>query len=173
MLFMNKHGGSCAIIDPVLDCDPKSGNTSTLSADKLIGFIKNQQLTIEWILETHAHTDHLSSASYIKTQIGGKIAIGNNIPVVQSTCKEIFNFEAEFIPDGRHFDHLFTDGEIFQVGKLSAKAISVSSHAPADMAYRFNDAIFIGNTLFMPDIGTARADFPGGDAHQLFRSIRQ
>tara|TARA_R110002073_G_scaffold300921_2_gene468281 strand:+ start:203 stop:1063 length:861 start_codon:yes stop_codon:yes gene_type:complete len=169
----DKHGGSCAVIDPVLDYDPKSGNTSTLSADKLIGFIKNQQLTIEWILETHAHADHLSSASYIKTQIGGKIAIGDNIPVVQSTCKEIFNFEAEFIPDGRHFDHLFTDGEIFQVGKLSAKAISVSGHTPADMAYRFNDAIFIGDTLFMPDIGTARADFPGGDAHQLFCSIRQ
>lgn len=165
--------GSCAIIDPVLDYDPKSGRTSTLFADKLITFIKNHQLTVTWILETHAHADHLSSAHYLKTQLGGKIAIGHDIPVVQETFKKIFNLGDEFVPNGRHFDHLLTDGEIFQVGKLSAKAISVSGHTPADMAYQFGDAIFIGDTLFMPDVGTARADFPGGDAHQLFKSIQK
>ena len=166
-------GGSCAIIDPVLDYDPKSGRTSTQFADKLIRFIKNQHLTVEWILETHAHADHLSSAYYLKSQLGGKIAIGDGIPAVQKTFKKIFNLGDEFVPNGSHFDHLLTDGEIFQVGKLSAKAISVSGHTPADLAYQFDDAIFIGDTLFMPDVGTARADFPGGDARQLYRSIRK
>ncbi|MDO8878259.1 MAG: MBL fold metallo-hydrolase [Pseudolabrys sp.] len=166
-------GGKCAIIDPVLDYDPKSGRTNTQFADKLIQFIKNQHLTVEWILETHAHADHLSSAHYLKSQLGGKIAIGNGIPAVQKTFKKIFNLGDEFVPNGGHFDHLLTDGEIFQVGKLSAKAISASGHTPADLAYQFVDAIFVGDTLFMPDVGTARADFPGGDARQLFRSIRK
>ncbi|MDP1558334.1 MAG: MBL fold metallo-hydrolase [Nitrosomonas sp.] len=172
-IVFDRQGGSCAIIDPVLDYDPKSGRTSTQSADKLIKFIKDQQLTVEWILETHAHADHLSSAHYLKKKLGGKTAIGNNIPAVQKTFKKIFNLGEEFIPDGRHFDHLLMDGEQFQVGKLSATTISVSGHTPADVAYQFDDAIFIGDTLFMPDVGTARADFPGGDAHQLFRSIRK
>lgn len=172
-IIYDHHGGSCAIIDPVLDYDAKSGRTSTRFSDKLIEFIKNQQLTVTWILETHAHADHLSSAHYLKTQLGGKIAIGHDIPAVQKTFKKIFNIGDEFVPDGCHFDHLLTDGEVFQVGKLSAKAISVSGHTPADMAYQFDDAIFIGDTLFMPDVGTARADFPGGDAHQLFNSIRR
>jgi len=166
-------GGSCAIIDPVLDYDAKSGRTSTQFADKLIQFIKNQQLTVEWILETHAHADHLSSAHYLRSQLGGKIAIGDGIPAVQKTFKKIFNLGDEFVPNGSHFDHLLTDGEIFQVGKLSAKAISAPGHTPADLAYQFDDAIFIGDTLFMPDVGTARADFPGGDARQLFQSIRK
>jgi glyoxylase-like metal-dependent hydrolase (beta-lactamase superfamily II) len=172
-VIFDEVGGSCAIIDPVLDYDPKSGRTSTQFADKLIRFIKNQHLTVEWILETHAHADHLSSAYYLKSQLGGKIAIGDGIPAVQKTFKKIFNLGDEFVPNGSHFDHLLSDGEVFQVGKLSAKAISVSGHTPADLAYQFDDAIFIGDTLFMPDVGTARADFPGGDARQLYRSIRK
>jgi glyoxylase-like metal-dependent hydrolase (beta-lactamase superfamily II) len=172
-VIFDEMGGSCAIIDPVLDYAPKSGRTSTQFADKLIRFIQNQHLTVEWILETHAHADHLSSAYYLKSQLGGTIAIGDGIPAVQKTFKKIFNLGDEFVPNGSHFDHLLTDGEIFQVGKLSAKAISVSGHTPADLAYQFDDAIFIGDTLFMPDVGTARADFPGGDARQLYRSIRK
>ena len=172
-VVFDEAGGSCAIIDPVLDYDPKASRTRTRSADKLIEFIRNQRLTVQWILETHAHADHLSSAEYLKTQLGGKTAIGFNIPAVQQTFKKIFNLGDEFIPDGRHFDHLFADNEVFQVGNLTAKAISVSGHTPADMAYQFDDAIFIGDTLFMPDVGTARADFPGGDAHQLFHSIQK
>ncbi len=128
---------------------------------------------MKWILETHAHADHLSSADYLKNQLGGKTAIGNSISIVQENFRKIFNLGEEFVPDGRDFDHLFIDGELFQMGKLTAKAISVSGHTPADMAYQFGNAIFVGDTLFMPDIGTARADFPGGDAHQLFRSIQK
>jgi glyoxylase-like metal-dependent hydrolase (beta-lactamase superfamily II) len=172
-VIFDEAGGSCAIIDPVLDYDPKSGRTSTQFADKQIQFIKNQQLTVDWILETHAHADHLSSAHYLKSQLGGKIAIGKGIPTVQETFKKIFNLGDDFVPNGSHFDHLFSDGEVFQVGKLSAKAISASGHTPADLAYQFDDAIFIGDTMFMPDVGTARADFPGGDARQLYRSIRK
>lgn len=141
--------------------------------DKLITFIDEQRLSVEWILETHARADHLSSAAYLINRLGGRIGIGNNIPVVQETFKKIFNLGNEFIPDGHHFDHLFTEGELFQVGKLTVKVISVSSHTPADTAFQFNDAIFGGNTLFMPDIGTARADFPGGDARQLFKSTQK
>lgn len=166
-------GGSCAIIDPVLDYDPKAGRTKTVSADKVIAFISEQKLTVSWILETHAHADHLSSAHYLKSRLGGKTAIGNRIPIVQQTFKKLFNMEPQFIPDGRQFDHLLADGEQFNVGKLAAKAISLSGHTPADLAYQFEDAVFVGDTLFMPDVGTARADFPGGDARQLYRSIRK
>ena len=172
-VIYDEAGGKCAIIDPVLDYDPKSGRTNTQFAGKLIQFIKNQHLTVEWILETHAHADHLSSAHYLKSQLGWKIAIGNGISAVQKTFKKIFNLGDEFIPNGSHFDYLLADGEIFQVGKLNAKAISAPGHTPADLAYQFDDAIFVGDTLFMPDVGTARADFPGGDARQLFRSIRK
>ena len=166
-------GGSCAIIDPVLDYDPKSGRTSTQFADKQIQFIKSQQLTVEWILETHAHADHLSSAHYLRSQLGGKIAIGEGIPAVQKTFKKLFNLGDAFIPNGSQFDHLLADDEIFQVGKLKAKAIAAPGHTPADLAYQFDDVIFLGDTLFMPDVGTARADFPGGDARQLYRSIQK
>lgn len=165
--------GSCAIIDPVLDYDPRSGRIRTTSADKLTDFIQLQQLTVEWILETHAHADHLSSAHFLKNRLGGKIAIGDNIPAVQETFKKVFNLGNEFIPDGHHFDYLFADEEIFNVGKLTAKALFVPGHTPADMAYQFDDAVFVGDTLFMPDVGTARADFPGGDAHNLYLSIRK
>lgn len=172
-VIFDEAGGHCAIIDPVLDYNPKSGRTGTQFADKQIQYIKRQQLTVDWILETHAHADHLSSAHYLRSQLGGKIAIGNEIPVVQKTFKKIFNLDDDFAPDGSHFDHLFADGEDFQVGKLPAKAISASGHTPADLAYQFDDAIFVGDTLFMPDVGTARADFPGGDARRLYQSIRK
>lgn len=172
-VVFDESGGNCAIIDPVLDYDPKSGRTSTYSADKLIAFIRERRLSVEWILETHAHADHLSSADYLKHQVGGKTGIGDHIPAVQKTFTKIFNLGDEFVPNGHHFDHLFADGELFSVGNLTGKAISVSGHTPADLAYQFDDAVFVGDTLFMPDIGTARADFPGGDAHQLFHSIRK
>ncbi|MDO8437096.1 MAG: MBL fold metallo-hydrolase [Nitrosomonadaceae bacterium] len=172
-IVFDESGGSCAIIDPVLDYEPKSARISTLSADKLVTFINDRQLTVAWILETHAHADHISSAHYLREKLGGKIAIGNEIPQVQETFKKIFNLGPEFIPDGRQFDYLLTDAETFKVGKLSATAISLPGHTPADLAYQFGDAIFVGDTLFMPDVGTARADFPGGDARRLFRSIRR
>lgn len=172
-VVFDEPGGCCAIIDSVLDYDPKAGRTKTISADKVIAFIAQQKLTVNWILETHAHADHLSAADYLKHKLGGKTAIGDHIPIVQKTFKKLFNLESQFIPDGSQFDHLLADGELFSVGKLTAKAISVSGHTPADMAYQFEDAVFIGDTMFMPDVGTARADFPGGDARQLYRSIRK
>lgn len=172
-IVFDEPGKTCAIIDPVLDYDHKSGRTSTLSADKLIAFVENQRLTVEWILETHVHADHLTSAHYLKSQLGGKTGIGREVPKVQQIFKEIFNLGPEFLPDGSHFDYLLADDETFEIGKLSAKAISTPGHTPADLSYQFGDAIFVGDTLFMPDLGTARADFPGGDARQLFRSIRK
>ncbi len=128
---------------------------------------------MDWILETHAHADHLSAAHYLKGQVGGRIAIGEHIRTVQSTFKAIFNLEGSFLPDGSQFDQLFADGETFMIGNLEATALLVPGHTPADMAYRVGDSLFVGDTLFMPDVGTARADFPGGDAHMLFRSIRR
>ena len=167
----DQSGGRCAIVDPVLDYDPKASRTSTGGADKLIAFIMDKRLTTEWILETHAHADHISSAAYLKRKLGGKTAIGREIPTVQETFKEIFNLGPAFIPDGKHFDHLFSDGEVFTIGKLTAKVIFTPGHTPADLSYQCEDAVFVGDTLFMPDVGTARADFPGGDARRLFRSI--
>ena len=165
--------GKAAIIDPVLDYDFKSGRTSTTSADLILAYLKAQNLTVEWILETHAHADHLSGAHYLKERVGGRIAIGENIRAVQSTFKEVFNLGADFLTDGRQFDHLFKDGEVFKIGDVEAVAMLVPGHTPADMAYRIENAIFVGDTLFMPDVGTARADFPGGDAYALYRSIHK
>ncbi|SEM71869.1 MBL fold metallo-hydrolase [Nitrosomonas marina] len=165
--------GGCAIIDPVLDYEPRSGRIHTDFSDKLIDFIQRQHLSVEWILETHAHADHLSSAYYLKKKLGGRIAIGDRIPAVQTTFKKIFNLGDEFIPDGHHFNHLLADEETFHIGKLSARALFVPGHTPADMAYQIDDAIFVGDTLFMPDVGTARADFPGGNAQTLYRSIQK
>ena len=162
-----------AIIDPVLNYDFKSGQTSTTSADQVLAYLKAEDLTVEWILETHAHADHLSGAHYLKDRVGGRIAIGENIRAVQSTFKAVFNLGADFSTDGRQFDHLFKDGEVFKIGDIQAVAILVPGHTPADMAYRIEDSIFVGDTLFMPDVGTARADFPGGDAHALYRSIHK
>lgn len=166
-------GGHCAIVDSVLDYDPKSGRTSTTSADVLMVFIKEKVLTVQWILETHAHADHLSAAHYLRKHLGGKIAIGAAITDVQNVFKGIFNLEPAFHPDGSQFDHLFQPDETFAIGDLTAQALSVPGHTPACMAYQVGDAVFVGDTLFMPDVGTARCDFPGGNAHTLYTSVRK
>lgn len=166
-------GGACAIIDSVLDYDPKSGRTTTASADRVAAYVREHGLRTEWLLETHAHADHLSAAPYLQRQLGGTIAIGESIRTVQGVFKKIFNLEPQFHLDGSQFGHLFADGETFQIGALAASAMHVPGHTPADMAYRIGDAVFVGDTLFMPDVGTARCDFPGGDAHQLYRSIHR
>jgi len=162
-----------AVIDPVLDYDFKSGHTRTASADKVLACVREQGLQVDWILETHAHADHLSAAHYLKARLGGRIAIGEHIREVQATFSKIFNFERSFLPDGKQFDHLFKDGETFMIGGVQATALLAPGHTPADMVYRVDGAVFVGDTLFMPDVGTARADFPGGDAHQLYRSIQR
>ena len=166
-------GGRAAIVDPVLDFDPASGRTRRDSADEVIAFVRAQGLTVDWILETHAHADHLSSAPYLQAQLGGRIAIGEAIRRVQSVFKPIFNLEPGFATDGSQFDHLFADGEVFSIGALQAQAWHVPGHTPADLAYVIGDAVFVGDTIFPPDVGTARCDFPGGDAHALYRSIRR
>ena len=165
--------GKAAIIDSVLDFDPASGRTSTSSADALIAYIREQDLEVEWLLETHAHADHLSAAPYLQEQLGGKLAIGRHILTVQETFGKIFNEGTRFARDGSQFDHLFDEGDRFSVGSISAIALHVPGHTPADMAYVIGDTVFIGDTLFMPDYGSARADFPGGDAHVLYRSVRR
>ena len=169
----DNQSGHAAIIDPVLDYDFKSGRTSTASADRVRAYLADKGLQVDWILETHAHADHLSGAHYLKAHVGGRIAIGENICVVQSTFKAVFNLERSFLPDGSQFDHLFKEGETFKIGEVEATALLVPGHTPADMAYRVEDSVFVGDTLFMPDVGTARADFPGGDVHALYRSIRR
>ncbi len=162
-----------AIIDPVLDFDFKSGHTSTESADKVCAYVQGAGLGIDWILETHAHADHVSGAAYLKKLLGGRIAIGAPICAVQSAFKPLFNLGPSFATDGSQFDHLFEDGEVFRIGSIDAKALLVPGHTPADMAYLVDAAVFVGDTLFMPDVGTARADFPGGDARALYRSIQR
>ncbi|MEZ5983705.1 MAG: MBL fold metallo-hydrolase [Parvularculaceae bacterium] len=163
----------CAVVDSVLDYDPASGRTNTESADEVIGFIKREGLELEWILETHVHADHLSAAPYIKERLGGKVAIGSNITVVQETFGKIFNAGTEFERDGSQFDALFRDGDVFHLGTINARAIHTPGHTPACMTYLIGDAGFVGDTMFMPDYGTARADFPGGDAHTLYKSIQK
>ena len=162
-----------AVIDPVLDYDFKSGHTSSTSADQVLAYLAEHALQIDWILETHAHADHLSGARYLQQRVGGRIAIGENIRAVQATFKDLYNLERSFLPDGSQFDHLFKDGETFRIGKVEATAMLVPGHTPADMAYLIDGAVFVGDTLFMPDVGSARADFPGGDAHQLYRSMHR
>ena len=166
-------GGHCALVDSALDYDPKSGRTRTDSADQLIAFVREQNLTVDWILETHAHADHLSAAPYLRKHLGGKIAIGGKITQVQNVFKGIFHLEPEFATNGSQFDHLFEDGDTFAIGTLQAQALSVPGHTPACMAYQVGDAVFVGDTLFMPDVGTARCDFPGGNAHTLYQSVRK
>jgi glyoxylase-like metal-dependent hydrolase (beta-lactamase superfamily II) len=169
----DKATGCAAVIDPVLDFDFKSGRTGTKSADAIATYVQARGLSVQWILETHAHADHLSGARYLQQRLGGKVAIGEHIREVQATFKKLYNLEREFLPDGSQFDHLFKDGETFRIGEVQAKALHVPGHTPADMAYLVDAAVFVGDTLFMPDVGTARADFPGGDAHALYRSIRR
>ncbi len=168
-----KEGGACAVVDAVLDYDAKSGRTRTTSADKLAAFVEDNKLQVAWILETHAHADHLSAAHYLRGKLGGKIAIGAAITQVQTTFKRIFNLEPGFPTDGRQFDRLLQDGETLAIGSLQIRAMSVPGHTPACMAYLVGDAVFVGDTLFMPDVGTARCDFPGGDAAALYRSVHR
>jgi glyoxylase-like metal-dependent hydrolase (beta-lactamase superfamily II) len=163
----------CAVIDSVLDYDPNSGHTDKRSANQIIDFVRQRGLEVEWVLETHVHADHLSAAPYIKQQQGGRLAIGSEIRTVQNVFGKIFNAGTEFQRDGSQFDVLLKDGDTFQVGEILARVMYTPGHTPADMTYVIGDAAFVGDTLFMPDSGTARADFPGGDARQLFRSIRR
>ncbi len=169
----NGPGSACAIIDSVLDYDAKSGRTRTTAADQVIEFVKNHHLSVEWILETHAHADHLSAAPYLKKHLGGQIAIGEQITRVQKVFKGIFNLEPQFKLDGSQFDRLLADGQSLAVGALTGTVMAVPGHTPACVAYQFGDAVFVGDTLFMPDVGTARCDFPGGDAKTLYASTRK
>ncbi len=162
-----------AIIDSVKDYDPKSGRTETRSADALIAYIQSEGLSVEWILETHVHADHLTAAPYLKDKLGGKIAIGAAIDKVQGVFKRVFNVEESFATDGRQFDHLLQDGETFTIGTLDARVMHTPGHTPACATYVIGDAAFVGDTLFMPDFGTARCDFPGGDPRQLYQSIHK
>ncbi len=162
-----------AIIDSVFDFDPASGRTSFDSADKVIAYVTEHDLKIEWLLETHAHADHLSAAPYLQEKLGGKIAIGEHIVSVQQVFGKLFNAGTEFQRDGSDFDRLFSDGDTFQIGGIDVTVLHVPGHTPADIAYVVGDAAFVGDTMFMPDYGSARADFPGGDARQLYRSLRR
>ena len=166
-------GSPCIVIDSVLNYDSKSGRTSTHSADEVIQFIQNEELKLAWILETHAHADHLTAAPYLQEKLGGQLVIGNHIANVQSVFKGVFNLEEGFAVDGSQFDHLLTDGESLDFGELSLKALYVPGHTPACMAYEIGDTLFVGDTLFMPDVGTARCDFPGGNAKTLYQSIQK
>jgi glyoxylase-like metal-dependent hydrolase (beta-lactamase superfamily II) len=164
---------TAAVIDSVMNFDQPAGRTSFESADALIAYARDEGLKVEWILETHAHADHMSGATYIREKLGGKIAIGREIVTVQSVFGKIFNEGTEFARDGSQFDRLFDDGDSFRVGNIEAIALHVPGHTPADMAYLIGDALFVGDTMFMPDYGSARADFPGGDARMLYRSVRR
>ena len=168
-----KDQSPCVIIDSVLDYDPKSGRTSTHSAEMVIDFIRTHQLKTEWILETHAHADHLSAAQYLKEKLGGRVAIGNHIKTVQQVFKGVFNLEESFNVDGKQFDYLLEEDEIVQFGNLEIQCLFVPGHTPACMAYKIGDAIFVGDTMFMPDVGSARCDFPGGDAKALYESVQK
>lgn len=163
----------CAVIDSVLDYDPASGRTSHATAQRLVDYVREQDLKVQWLLETHVHADRLSAAPYLRQQLGGQLAIGDRITVVQDTFGKLFNAGTGFATDGRQFDHLFHDGDTFQVGNIQARAIHTPGHTPACMTYVIGDAAFVGDTLFMPDYGTARCDFPGGDARTLYQSIQK
>lgn len=167
------NGTACAIIDSVLDFDHASGRTKTSSADEIIAYVREQGLTVEWILETHVHADHLSAAPYIQEQMGGKIGIGKNITVVQDVFGKVFNEGTEFQRDGSQFDQLFQDGDSFHIGQLRGDVLHTPGHTPACLSYVIGDAAFVGDTLFMPDFGTARCDFPGGSSETLFQSIQK
>jgi glyoxylase-like metal-dependent hydrolase (beta-lactamase superfamily II) len=165
--------GRAAIIDSVLDFDAASASTSTRSAEAIVRFVIEQGLKVDWILETHAHADHLSAAPYLKSVLGGYVGIGAGIKAVQRVFKGIYNLGAEMSADGAQFDRLFSDGDTFALGALQGEVIAVPGHTPADVAYKIGDALFVGDTLFMPDVGTARCDFPGGDAAVLYDSVHR
>lgn len=165
-------GGHAVIIDPVLDFDHRSGEASTASCDRILETVDRDGLTVDWILETHAHADHLSGAPYLKAKTGAKVGIGEHIRDVQKIFRSVFNAQ-DVMPDGSAFDRLFADGETITVGAMDIAVIATPGHTPACVSYKIDDAVFVGDTLFMPDFGTARADFPGGDAAQLYRSVKR
>ena len=166
-------GRACAIVDSVLDYDQAAGRTDTTSADAIIDWIKSEDLTVAWILESHVHADHLSAAPYLQEHLGGKIGIGANITVVQNTFGKVFNEGTEFQRDGSQFDGLFADGDSFHIGQMRVDVMHTPGHTPACLTYVMGDAAFVGDTLFMPDFGTARCDFPGGSAEDLYASIQK
>jgi glyoxylase-like metal-dependent hydrolase (beta-lactamase superfamily II) len=166
-------GRNCAIIDSVLDFDYASGRTDTASADAIIKFVKEQELIVEWLLESHVHADHLSAAPYLQTALGGQIGIGAQITTIQETFGKVFNEGTEFQRDGSQFDALFRQGDSFHIGQMRVDVLHTPGHTPACMTYVVGDAAFVGDTLFMPDFGTARCDFPGGSSEQLFKSIQK
>ena len=172
-IVRDPNGSACAIIDSVLDFNFASGRTDTRSADKLISFVKANNLEVQWLLESHVHADHLSAAPYIQMKVGGKIGIGSNITDVQETFGKIFNEGTEFQRDGSQFDELFVEGDTFHIGRLKGDVLHTPGHTPACMTYVIEDAAFVGDTLFMPDFGTARCDFPGGSSEKLFSSIQK
>ena len=165
-------GGACAVIDSVLDYDPKAGRTTTTSADKVIAFVREHGLQCRWLLETHAHADHLSAAPYLQRQLGGEVAIGAAIQAVQQAFADIYHQHGA-TSDGSQFDQLFAPDQVFHIGALEVRALHVPGHTPADLAYQIGDAVFVGDTLFMPDVGSARCDFPGGSAALLYRSAQR
>ncbi|HEY8585128.1 MAG TPA: MBL fold metallo-hydrolase [Rhodanobacter sp.] len=162
-----------AVLDAVLDYDAASGRTGHASVDGVIAFVQAHGLLVDWVIDTHLHADHLSAAPYVRAKLGGKLAIGDRITAVQNTFGDLFNAEADFVRNGSQFDHLFSDGECYRVGSIEARAIHTPGHTPACMTHIIGDAAFVGDTLFMPDYGTARCDFPGGDAATLYRSIQK
>lgn len=166
-------GTACAIVDPVLDYDNRSGRTATSSADRIVEYVESHQLQVQWLLETHAHADHVSAAPYLRGKLGGRIAIGERIRDVQMLFGQVYNIRKTPYGIARDFDHLFGPDEEFMIGELPARAWHVPGHTPADTAYLVEDVVFVGDTLFMPDVGTARCDFPGGDASTLYRSIQR
>ena len=172
-IVCDPNGSACAVIDSVLDFDFASGRTDTRSADKLINYIKENKLDVQWLLESHVHADHLSAAPYIQKEVGGKIGIGSHITDVQETFGKIFNEGTEFQRDGSQFDKLFVEGDTFHIGQLRGDVLHTPGHTPACMTYVIGDAAFVGDTLFMPDFGTARCDFPGGSSENLFSSIQK
>ena len=169
----DRDGGRAAVIDPVLDYEPASARTSTASADRVLDFVREHGLGVDWILETHAHADHLTAAAYLRRATGAKVAIGRGITQVQARFKALFGLEADFPADGRQFDRLFDDGDRFAIGELDACVLATPGHTDDGLTYLIGDAAFIGDTVFAPETGTARADFPGGDARKLYRSIRR
>lgn len=165
--------GHAALIDTVLDYDHKAGRISTVAADAVIAAVRDRKLTIDWVLETHVHADHLTAAPHMQEKLGGRMALGARVTEIQSYFKKLFNVGSDFVPDGAQFDHLFDDGEVFRIGTLEVRVIHTPGHTPACVSYVVGDAVFVGDTLFMPDYGTARCDFPGGSARQLYSSIQR
>ncbi len=162
-----------AVIDPALDFDQNSGHTGTRTAQQLVDIVRAEGLTVDWVLETHAHADHVTAAPFVRDQVGGRVAIGEGIRQVQEHFRDVFGLERGFLPDGSQWDHLFADGETFEIGNIGARALATPGHTNDHMTYVIGDAAFVGDTLFMPDAGTARCDFPGGDARKLYRSVHK